>query len=93
MKFLLSFVVFGSIALAAAELEVNMYGECMVKKNCMANSDIGLTCIEDCLLKPICQFPQDDIDALEVGGAVAIDGKDIREKRALGRIYTGSACE
>merc|ERR1711936_1044346 len=56
MKFLLSFVVFGSIALAAAELE-------------------------------------DDIDALEVGGAVAIDGKDIREKRALGRIYTGSACE
>ena len=93
MKFLLSFVVFGSFALAAAELEVIMYGECMVKNNCMANSDIGLTCIEDCLLKPICQFPQDDIDALEVGGAVAIDGKDIREKRALGRIYTGSACE
>merc|ERR1711936_505404 len=56
MKFLLSFVVFGSFALAAAELE-------------------------------------DDIDALEVGGAVTIDGKDIREKRALGRIYTGSACE
>ena len=65
----------------------------MVKNSCMVNSDIGLTCIEDCLLKPICQFPQDDIDALEVGGAVAIDGKDIREKRALGRIYTGSACE
>ena len=38
------------------------------------------------------QFPQDD-DAMEVGGAIAIDGKDVQEKRALGRIYTGSACE
>merc|ERR1719331_3455832 len=32
-------------------------------------------------------------DAMEVGGAIAIDGKDVQEKRALGRIYTGSACE
>ena len=38
------------------------------------------------------QFSQDD-DAMEVGGAIAIDGKEIREKQALGRIYTGSACE
>ena len=38
------------------------------------------------------QFSQDD-DAMEVGGTVTIDGKEIREKRALGRVYTGSACE
>jgi len=36
---------------------------------------------------------EEDDDAMEVGGAIAIDGKDVQEKRALGRIYTGSACE
>merc|ERR1719234_1983954 len=36
---------------------------------------------------------EDDDDAMEVGGALVIEGKEIREKRALGRIYTGSACE
>merc|ERR1711990_741618 len=36
---------------------------------------------------------EEDDDAMEVGGAIVIDGKEIREKRALGRIYTGSACE
>merc|ERR1740123_1368506 len=36
---------------------------------------------------------EEDDDGMEVGGAIVIDGKEIRENRALGRIYTGSACE
>ena len=39
------------------------------------------------------EFSQDDDDGMEVGGAIIIDGKEIREKRAFGRVYTGSACE
>jgi len=35
----------------------------------------------------------EDEDGLEVAGAITIAGKEVREKRALGRIYTGSACE
>ena len=38
------------------------------------------------------KLPQDE-DGLEVAGAITIAGKEVREKRALGRIYTGSACE
>ena len=41
MKFLLSFVVFGFFALAAAEVEVIMYGECMVNACMLCGSVVG----------------------------------------------------